>query len=105
MKNHNIYNQYLEYVSLKHAQPHIQDQPARTLNQLTHGQHQNINCWSWWNRMRNSKSIVQIANWSYSHPRHGHYRSTSLLIQLSNLNRQFLFKQVHKGMSKAIVAR
>jgi ubiquitin-like 1-activating enzyme E1 B len=26
-------------------------------------------------------------------------------MQLSNLNRQFLFKQQHKGMSKALVAK
>jgi len=27
------------------------------------------------------------------------------MIQLSNLNRQFLFKHQHKGMSKSIIAR
>ena len=55
--------------------------------------------------MRSAQSVVQAVSGTNPHPRYGYHRSTACFTQLSNLNRQFLFKAEHKGMSISLVAK
>lgn len=56
-------------------------------------------------RVRTAEGPVQDAHRRHPHHRHGHHRSRHLPTQISNLNRQFLFKAEHKGKSKALTAK
>ena len=99
-----LYNQYLEYggITLKAPLPHRLNYPQEHPPSLTI---QHPHRGGRWNRLLGPQSLMQNPNRQHPHPRHGYYRSNSSPIQLSNLNRQFLFKQHHKGMSKSLVAR